>query len=140
MIKTDTGDTVGGGLTNPQDEVLALLEECLNSEQYTARITCICEDGGQLVGKKAALKILKEQEDNGLMLVPIPVLGKQLRVWSGLSKTKMSSHTGLYNNIQWSKFESGEKLITKQAWTLLQLRLGVHPKYKLVLKNELDVE
>ncbi|MFH4130477.1 hypothetical protein WAI76_21085, partial [Acinetobacter baumannii] len=84
--------------------------------------------------------ILKEQEDNGLMLVPIPVLGKQLRVWSGLSKTKMSSHTGLYNNIQWSKFESGEKLITKQAWTLLQLRLGVHPKYKLVLKNELDVE
>lgn len=76
MIKTDTGDTIGEGLTNPQDEVLALLEECLNSEQYTARITYICEDGGQLVGKKAALKILKEQEDNGLMLVPIPVLGK----------------------------------------------------------------
>ena len=140
MIKTNTGDTVEEGLNNPQDEVLAMLEECLNSGSYTARITYICEDGGQLVGKKAALKILKEQEDNGLMLVPIPVLGKQLRVWSGLSKTKMSSHTGLYNNIQWSKFESGEKLITKQAWTLLQLRLGVHPKYKLVLKNELDVE
>ena len=39
MIKTDTGDTIGEGLTNPQDEVLALLEECLNTEQYTARIT-----------------------------------------------------------------------------------------------------
>ncbi len=36
MIKTDTGDTVGRGFNESQDEVLALLEDCLNSEQYTA--------------------------------------------------------------------------------------------------------
>lgn len=140
MIKTDTSDIIDEGLTSIKNEVLAELEECLNSGNYKPRITYICEDDDKLVGKKAASKILKEQEDKGLILTPIPVLGKQLRIWSGLSKSKMSFHTGLYNNIQWTRFEKGEKLLSKQAWTLLQLRLGVHPKYKLVLKNELDVE
>lgn len=120
--------------------IIAQLEECLNSGKYENRIVLMGDEGVQLIGKPATLHILSTQEKNGLLIKPHPVMGKQLRIWTGLSKTKMSLLTGMRQNIQWSKFENKQKLISTEAWTLLQLRLGIHPKYELVLKSELKDE
>lgn len=118
-----------------ESDIIAQLEECLNSGEYKERIVLMGEDGPILVGERAALHILAMQEKNGLLMNPHPVLGKQLRIWTGLSKTKMSLLTGMKQNFQWTKFENKEKLIGVEAWTFLQLRLGIHPKYELVLKK-----
>ncbi|WP_180190312.1 hypothetical protein [Acinetobacter sp. YH01009] len=123
-----------------ETNIIAQLEECLNSGKYENRIVLMGEDGVQLIGKPAAMHILSIQEVNGLMIDPHPIMGKQLRVWTGLSKTKMAMLTGMRQNIQWSKFENKQKLISKEAWTLLQLRLGIHPKYELVLKSDQNDE
>ena len=123
-----------------ESSIIAQLEECLNSGKYENRIVLMGEDGVHLVGKPAALHILSIQEVNGLMIEPHPIMAKQLRIWTGLSKTKMAQLTGMRQNIQWSKFENKEKVISKEAWTLLQLRLGIHPKYQLVLKSDLNEE
>ena len=119
-------------------EKINSLEQCLDQGLYQSRITLEGEDGIQLIGRPAALRILNEQEKNGLLQKPHPVMGKQLRIWTGLTKTKMALLTGMGQNIQWSNFESKNKSIGKEAWTLLLLRLNIHPKYKLVLKEKVE--
>ena len=123
--------------------VLKNLEESMNSGQPINPIRLVTDGGDHLEGKKATLYVLNQHKD--LMLVPHPVKAKHLRLWTGLNKTNMAQLFGFKQGYQWQLYEvnaddkylnENNKYLNADSWTLLHLRLGIHPKYKLVLKDE----
>ncbi|HCA5183659.1 TPA: hypothetical protein MW242_003298 [Acinetobacter baumannii] len=124
--------------TEIEDLVLNVLEESMASGQPIKRFSLVTANGDHLEGKKATLHVLNEQTSKGLMLMPHPIKAKHLRLWTGLNKTNMAHLFGFKQGYQWQLYEvnDNKKYLNVDSWTLLHLRLGIHPKYKLVLKDE----